>query len=344
MFDLAHPAASDWRAFGRSLLKHHESGDVKGLVAISAHWESEQQGVIQVNTDERNPLVYDYYGFPNYYVSYLSLDWLVKAPTDTPLFIRCSKYDVTFSSTNPFSFSDLVLSSINASIKTSKPDASISIAKPVSRGLDHGVFVPLRIAFASDSIFTRSPPLSEVDISRESSSIPSTLPICQITLPTSSSSPLSSLHLGALLRSLRAQGIAIFANGEGVHNLRDLRNWLSISADRVTGERKMGLKSGAEGYTTRFLEALTEAVTLPASALVSKDTDAADPRWKAAESLFSHPDYRSAHPTPEHLLPVLVAVGATLPHEQLYESMSLPQGSLGYNMFSTEKLDTAVHA
>jgi 4,5-DOPA dioxygenase extradiol len=69
MFDAQHTAYKHWRTFGQELIQEHDEGrQMKGIVAVSAHWESDRPGVIEVNTDAGNPMVYDYYGFPDDYV------------------------------------------------------------------------------------------------------------------------------------------------------------------------------------------------------------------------------------------------------------------------------------
>lgn len=70
MFDFDHPAYRDWTELGKSIRAAHDGGKgpLKALVAISAHWQSQLPGTIEVNVDEKNPLVYDYYNFPSHYV------------------------------------------------------------------------------------------------------------------------------------------------------------------------------------------------------------------------------------------------------------------------------------
>lgn len=56
---------------------------------------------------------------------------------------------------------------------------------------------------------------------------------------------------------------------------------------------------GETPYSAPFLGAFLAASTSPISNL-----------GEAAKSLFKRSDYRQAHPTPEHLMPIVVAAGA----------------------------------
>lgn len=109
--------------------------------------------------------MYDFYGFPSEY------------------------YQQTFVSRG----NNQMLSDVKDALRGS--DVRFSTAK---RGLDHGVWVPFKVAFAG-----------RTDI-----------PIIQVSLP-GDSNPISAAKLGRALAPLREQGYGIMGTGQAVHNLRD---------------------------------------------------------------------------------------------------------------------------
>lgn len=123
----------------------------------------------------------------------------------------------------------------------------------------------------------------------------------------------------------RDQGYAIMGTGQVVHNLRDLCKlsytliWRRVADDRpvVSGQPMP--------YTQPFLQASQEAIHSSAP-------------LDSTISLFKHPLYKKAHPTPEHLLPLAVAVAAAEGSrpEDIYvgiDNMAGPRGGLGWGMW-----------
>ncbi|SNX86457.1 uncharacterized protein MEPE_05166 [Melanopsichium pennsylvanicum] len=286
MFEHTHPAYQHWLEWGKQIRSLHEQGIIRGLVFVSAHWQAEDlsQGVY-VNVDEKNPLIYDFSGFPDHF------------------------YKQRVESNNPTNISALVLNHIRSS---GVP------AHPVKRGIDHGVWCPLKVAFQTPYLEDLSPAQREhqpasVD---EPSILPSTLTLTQVSLPASDSS-FDSLKLGASLRGLREQGFAIIGGGMSVHNLRDLMRSFALAGGR-------GLATPQPtSYSGSFLKALTEAMTVPPA---SHDED----KWSKALKLDQRDDFWPAHPTAEHLLPALVALGAGQAHEQGVETFALDEGPMGW--------------
>jgi aromatic ring-opening dioxygenase catalytic subunit (LigB family) len=124
----------------------------------------------------------------------------------------------------------------------------------------------------------------------------------QVSLP-GDSSPISAAKLGRALASLRDQGYGIMGTGQAVHNLRDYM---------------MGVRGS---YGKVFLDAVTAAV--------QSKTPLDD-----SINLFRHPAYRSAHPTPEHLLPLVVAAAAVDPETDKLNTLYVdPDGPLGWGMW-----------
>ncbi|KAK9462178.1 Extradiol ring-cleavage dioxygenase, class III enzyme, subunit B [Lipomyces oligophaga] len=139
----------------------------KAVVVLSAHWQATRD-TIEVNTAEITPLIYDFYGFPSY------------------------MYEETYPNVGSKYYGEKVLAALQASgIK----------ARAVNRGLDHGVWVPFKIAFPDSK--------------------PLTVPIIQTSL-FASDDPNQHIALGRALAPLRDEGILIICSGMTVHNLREM--------------------------------------------------------------------------------------------------------------------------
>ncbi|WP_243731554.1 dioxygenase [Nocardioides ochotonae] len=129
----------------------------KAILIVSAHWESAPVSL----TGNGAPLVYDFGGFdPKYYrMTYAT-------PDSTALAQR---------------------------IAAMMPDTE-PVHQHVSRGLDHGAWVPLKIMYP------------EADI-----------PVLQMSLPTHD--PERLMRLGARLRPLRDEGVLVIGSGFLTHGL-----------------------------------------------------------------------------------------------------------------------------
>jgi aromatic ring-opening dioxygenase catalytic subunit (LigB family) len=92
------------------------------------------------------------------------------------------------------------------------------------------------------------------------------------------------LALGQALRPLRDEGVLIVGSGMSYHNLREM-----------FAERRETLQAAAQ-----FDAWLTEAVT-------DRNPDS---RLEKLSKWYTAPGARASHPTPEHLVPLLVAAGA----------------------------------
>jgi len=152
---------------------------------ISGHWQAD---VVSVHSNKSPGLLYDYQGFPphTYEITY-------PAPGDTALSARVSQL-------------------LNA--------GGIETAIESERGWDHGVFVPLKVAFPEAQI-----------------------PVVQLSLHASMD-PAMHIAIGEALQSLRDEGVLIVGSGNSFHNMRayaqamrngakgpvagqDFDNWLS---------------------------------------------------------------------------------------------------------------------
>ena len=136
-------------------------------------------------------------------------------------------------------------------------NAGITLVPDARRGLDHGAWVPLHLAYPAADI-----------------------PVAQLSLLRGGSAR-DHFDVGLALAPLREQGVLIIGSGSAVHNLRMLAR---------------------------------EGTPPPPWALAFDQwlADAIERRDLADLSAFPDrpKDARIAHPTPEHLLPLFVALGA----------------------------------
>lgn len=63
MYDTEHAAYKHWKAIGKDV----KASAPKAIIVVSAHWEAdratgEPTRTVEVNTDESNPLLFDFYG------------------------------------------------------------------------------------------------------------------------------------------------------------------------------------------------------------------------------------------------------------------------------------------
>ncbi|KAK9471502.1 Extradiol ring-cleavage dioxygenase, class III enzyme, subunit B [Dipodascopsis tothii] len=160
------------------------------VIVLSAHWQTGRESV-EVNAGELTELIYDFYGFPDH------------------------MYREKYPSVGSRELASKVVEVLGASgIK----------ALPTKRGLDHGVWVPFKVAF---------PPGQELKV-----------PVVQLSL-FGNESPERHIALGRALAPLRDENVVIIGSGMTVHNLRDMFQTLG---------RKVP-------YAKRFDDALAAAVT-----------------------------------------------------------------------------------
>lgn len=194
----------------------------RAILLISGHWEERH---FTVHVGERPSLYFDYYNFPPHTYE---LRW------DAP------------------GAPDVARSAAGLLRK-----AGFSTGEEITRGWDHGVFVPMKVA------------LPDADI-----------PLTQLSL-RSDLNPADHIRAGRALAPLRDQGVLIVGSGMSFHNL---------------GERGPHVTARSADWDA----ALTDAVT---------DTD---PERRAER--IAHwdrlPFARFAHPREEHLLPLMMVLGA----------------------------------
>jgi aromatic ring-opening dioxygenase catalytic subunit (LigB family) len=181
----------------------------RALLVVSAHWE---EAAFTVSTATTPELIYDYSGFPEHTYR---LAW--PAPGAPELAGRAAALLAA---------------------------AGLPAAVDAHRGFDHGVFVPLKVAFPEAEIPTVSLSLA---ISR-----------------AGEFDPLLHLEAGRALAPLRDEGVLIVGSGMSFHNLRAyLRpetverarafdSWLTEAVESPAGEREKSLAEWSAAPSARF--------------------------------------------------------------------------------------------
>jgi len=174
----------------------------KALLVISGHWEERTP---TVNVQAAPSLLFDYGGFPPHTYQ---LTW--RAPGSPDLARR---------------------------VRELLARAGIQSAENDTRGLDHGVFIPLKVAYPDADI-----------------------PVVQLSLRRDLD-PAAHLALGRALTPLRSEGVLIIGTGMTAHNMRRFR-WdnAGLDEDSVRFDDWLGKAVGAEPEEReRLLTAWAEA-------------------------------------------------------------------------------------
>jgi aromatic ring-opening dioxygenase catalytic subunit (LigB family) len=153
----------------------------RALLVVSAHWEAP---VPTVTTSAAPPLFYDYYGFPPHTYE---LQW--PAPGSPELAGR---------------------------VRRLLSDAGFESGEDGARGLDHGVFVPLKLSYPEAKV-----------------------PTVQLSL-RAGLDPAEHLAMGRALAPLRDEGVFLVGSGMSYHNMRGFNvaasREASLRFDRWLGE------------------------------------------------------------------------------------------------------------
>ena len=187
----------------------------EAILVISAHWETDQPTILKNTAPD---LLYDYNGFP----------------------------DAAYNLQYPIQGATAQADKVAELLKKQGFQCDFN----TSRGLDHGVFVPLMLMY----------PHADV-------------PVLQLSL-LSNLDPLAHINMGQALSSLREQGVLILGSGMSFHNLRDMMAGTS------------NLQNAA--YARDFDHWLVDAVTNEAYG--NKEREAKLVAWERAPAArFSHP-------------------------------------------------------
>jgi aromatic ring-opening dioxygenase catalytic subunit (LigB family) len=200
----------------------------KALVVISGHWE---EPVVTIQNNAAPPLLYDYYGFPP------------------------STYEIKFPAPGAPAVSARVAELLTA--------ADIAWKYDHERGFDHGVFIPLKVAF----------PHADV-------------PIVQVSLLASMDAA-EHIRIGRALAPLREEGVLIVGSGMTYHNMRTL----------MSSMRRGGGNGRTDEGSQRFDDWLEEVLTKA----TPKDRATALAAWdQAPAARAAHP--REEHLLPLHVV------------------------------------------
>jgi 4,5-DOPA dioxygenase extradiol len=148
--------------------------------------------------------------------------------------------------------------------------AGLSATTNGCRGLDHGAWVPLRRMFPDADV-----------------------PVAQISIQPSLDAA-HHLRVGAALAPLAREDVLIVGSGHMTHNLRE---WMRSLRGDVNAGNANGDADEPAPYVTEFREWVADALR--------RDDRAALVRWHEIA-----PHAVRAHPTPEHFMPLFVALGA----------------------------------
>jgi 4,5-DOPA dioxygenase extradiol len=228
---LAHgsPMSVMDKDFARALHKFaSRQQKLRAIVVVSAHWQT--PGAIRVTSNPKPPLIYDFAGFPG---------WL---------------YEIAYPCAGDRAVAQLVAVMLER--------AGLEARLDPDRGLDHGAWVPLSLAFPEAHV-----------------------PVIQVSLPHPST-PAMMLAMGRALALLRHEHILLIGSGGIVHNLARLQpdsdspypepwaaefdEWVrdkvgALDADALAGYARLAPHAGAAVPTTEHLDPLlfTAGTVLP---------------------------------------------------------------------------------
>jgi aromatic ring-opening dioxygenase catalytic subunit (LigB family) len=176
----------------------------KALLVISAHWETKVPTVL---ASAAPPLLFDYYGFPKH------------------------TYELTWPAPGSPELADRVQALLSA--------AGIESTRNAERGFDHGVFVPLKVAYPEARI-----------------------PTVQLSLQENLD-PAEHIAIGRALSPLREEGVLIVGSGMSYHNMRAFMTatggsdserfdqWLAAVVEKEPEARDAELASWANAPSAR---------------------------------------------------------------------------------------------
>ena len=181
----------------------------KALLVVSGHWE---EPAFTAGAAQTPRLIFDYSGFP---VHTYQLTW--PAPGDPAL---------------------------AESVASRLKQAGLPSGMSADRGYDHGVFVPLKVAF----------PLADIPV----------VTLSLAAAPDGGFDPALHIAAGRALAPLRDEGVLIVGSGMTFHNLRayfrpetlaasrEFDGWLTHAVESPAAERNARLAAWQEAPSARF--------------------------------------------------------------------------------------------
>lgn len=151
--------------------------NLAAILVITAHWEQEP---VAVSTSATHELLFDYYGFPPH------------------------TYELTWPAPGSPSLANKVIEALGA--------AGIEATGDHTRGLDHGVFVPMKVAFPDADI-----------------------PVVAMSL-RHGLDPADHLSIGRALAPLRDEGVLIVGSGMSYHNMESFMTNGALAASNTFGD------------------------------------------------------------------------------------------------------------
>lgn len=284
------------RSIGHQIKALPSSDKPDYIIVVSAHWQSSSSNTIEIDTtwsnegNGENLLIYDFYGFPKH------------------------MYAEEFHSNNNAAVANAIKSKLaDSGFKTELTD----------RGIDHGVWVPFKVAFSGYN--TLSDPQPDYQEKRKLD-LPD-IAVIQVSLTSNDTDFDLHFKLGQALDFFRHNQVwdetkkkylkgMVICSGMSVHNLRDLGVSMQYMQQNPTAK---GLP-----YVKPFNELIKLVVEAePSSNILAK-----------LNELKRDPLLRKAHPTLEHFLPLVVACGIANDSKQnVKEIYNDELGSLGWGIY-----------
>lgn len=284
------------RSIGHQIKALPSSDKPDYIIVVSAHWQSSSSNTIEIGTtwsnagNGENPLIYDFYGFPKY------------------------MYAEEFHSNNNVAVANAIKSKLAESgFKTELTD----------RGIDHGVWVPFKVAFSGYN--TLSDPQPDYQEKRQLD-LPD-IAVIQVSLTSNDTDFDTHFKLGQALDFFRHNQVwdetrkkylkgMVICSGMSVHNLREL------------GVSMQYLQQNPTAKGLPYVKPFNELIKLIVEADTSSNILA------KLNELKRDPLLRKAHPTLDHFLPLVVACGIANDSKQnVKEIYNDELGSLGWGIY-----------